>query len=50
MNRRHFFQSTLAAAVAYSLPVPRLYALDQAACAGQYSSRATRAMTMHVEC
>jgi FAD/FMN-containing dehydrogenase len=31
MNRRHFFQSTLAAAVAYALPVPRLYALDQAA-------------------
>jgi FAD/FMN-containing dehydrogenase len=31
MNRRHFFQSALAAAVAYSLPAPRLYALDQAA-------------------
>ena len=31
MNRRHFFKSTLAAAAAYSLPVPRLYALDQAA-------------------
>jgi FAD/FMN-containing dehydrogenase len=31
MNRRHFFQSSLAAAVAYALPVPRLYALDQAA-------------------
>jgi hypothetical protein len=31
MNRRHFVQSTLAAAVAYALPVPRLYALDQAA-------------------
>ncbi|HTL50416.1 MAG TPA: FAD-binding oxidoreductase [Steroidobacteraceae bacterium] len=31
MNRRHFFQSTLAAAVAYALPAPRLYALDQAA-------------------
>lgn len=31
MNRRHFVQSTLAAAVAYALPAPRLYALDQAA-------------------
>jgi len=31
MNRRHFFQSSLAAAVACALPVPRLYALDQAA-------------------
>jgi FAD/FMN-containing dehydrogenase len=31
MNRRHFFQSSLAAAVAYALPAPRLYALDQAA-------------------
>ena len=31
MNRRRFFQSTLAAAVAYALPAPRLYALDQAA-------------------
>ena len=31
MNRRHFFQSTLAAAVAYALPAPRLLALDQAA-------------------
>jgi FAD/FMN-containing dehydrogenase len=31
MNRRHFFQSSLAAAVAYALPSPRLYALDQAA-------------------
>jgi FAD/FMN-containing dehydrogenase len=31
MNRRHFFQSTLAAAVAYALPAPRLYALDQTA-------------------
>ena len=31
MNRRHFFQSTLAAAVAYALPAPRLYALDQSA-------------------
>jgi hypothetical protein len=31
MNRRHFFQSALAAAVAYSLPAPRLYALDAGA-------------------
>jgi hypothetical protein len=31
MNRRHFFQSSLAAAVAYALPAPRLYALDQTA-------------------
>jgi len=31
MNRRHFFQGSLAAAVAYALPAPRLYALDQAA-------------------
>jgi hypothetical protein len=31
MNRRRFFQSSLAAAVAYALPTPRLYALDQAA-------------------
>ena len=31
MNRRHFFQSSLAAAVACALPAPRLYALDQAA-------------------
>ena len=31
MNRRHFFQTTVAAAVAYSLPYGRLFALDQAA-------------------
>ena len=31
MNRRHFFQSSLAAAVAYALPSARLYALDEAA-------------------
>jgi hypothetical protein len=31
INRRVFFQSSLAAAVAYALPAPRLYALDQAA-------------------
>ena len=31
MNRRCFFQSSLAAAVAYALPTPRLYAVDQAA-------------------
>ncbi|MDP9199132.1 MAG: FAD-dependent oxidoreductase [Pseudomonadota bacterium] len=31
MNRRHFFQTSVAAAVAYSLPYGRLYALDQAA-------------------
>lgn len=31
INRRRFFQSSLAAAVAYALPAPRLYALDQAA-------------------
>jgi FAD/FMN-containing dehydrogenase len=31
MNRRHFFQSSLAAAVACALPGPRLHALDQAA-------------------
>jgi hypothetical protein len=31
INRRRFFQSSLAAAVAYALPVPRLFALDQAA-------------------
>ena len=31
MNRRRFFQSSLAAAVAYALPTPRLHALDQAA-------------------
>ncbi len=28
INRRRFFQSSLAAAVAYALPTPRLYALD----------------------
>ena len=31
INRRRFVQSSLAAAVAYALPAPRLYALDQAA-------------------
>ncbi len=31
INRRRFFQSSLAAAVACALPGPRLYALDQAA-------------------
>jgi FAD/FMN-containing dehydrogenase len=31
MNRRHFVHSTLAAAVAYALPAPRLFALDGAA-------------------
>jgi FAD/FMN-containing dehydrogenase len=31
MNRRHFVQGSLAAAVAYALPSPRLWALDQAA-------------------
>lgn len=31
LNRRRFFQSSLATAVAYALPTPRLYALDQAA-------------------
>jgi hypothetical protein len=31
INRRRFFQSSLATAVAYALPTPRLYALDQAA-------------------
>jgi FAD/FMN-containing dehydrogenase len=31
INRRHFVQSSLAAAVACALPAPRLYALDQAA-------------------
>jgi FAD/FMN-containing dehydrogenase len=31
MNRRRFFQSSLAAAVACALPGPRLWALDQAA-------------------
>jgi FAD/FMN-containing dehydrogenase len=31
MNRRRFFQTSLAAAVAYALPAPRLHALDQAA-------------------
>jgi FAD/FMN-containing dehydrogenase len=31
MNRRHFVQTSLAAAVAYALPAPRLWALDQAA-------------------
>ena len=31
LNRRRFFQSSLAAAVAYALPTPRLYAVDQAA-------------------
>ena len=31
MNRRHFFQSTVAAAVATALPWSRLYALDQEA-------------------
>jgi len=31
MNRRHFFQSSVAAAIAYSLPYGRLFALDQAA-------------------
>jgi FAD/FMN-containing dehydrogenase len=31
MNRRHFVGSTLAAAVAYALPAPRLFALDQSA-------------------
>jgi len=31
MNRRHFFQSSLAVAAAYALPAPRLWALDQSA-------------------
>ena len=31
INRRRFFQSSLAAAVAYALPAPRLWALDQVA-------------------
>ncbi len=31
IDRRRFVQSSLAAAVAYALPTPRLYALDQAA-------------------
>ncbi len=31
MNRRRFVQSSLGAAVAYALPTPRLYAVDQAA-------------------
>jgi len=31
MNRRRFFQSSLAAAVTYALPTPRLYAVDQVA-------------------
>jgi len=31
MNRRRFFQSSVAAAVAYALPAPRLFALAQAA-------------------
>ncbi len=31
MNRRHFFQSSVAAAVACALPYGRLYAVDQAA-------------------
>jgi FAD/FMN-containing dehydrogenase len=31
MNRRHFVQGSLAAAVAYALPAPRLWALDQTA-------------------
>jgi FAD binding domain/Berberine and berberine like len=31
INRRRFVQSSLAAAVAYALPTPRLFALDQAA-------------------
>ena len=31
IDRRRFFQSSLAAAVAYALPAPRLFALDQAA-------------------
>ncbi len=31
INRRRFFQSSLAAAIAYALPAPRLYALDQQA-------------------
>jgi hypothetical protein len=31
LNRRRFFQGSLAAAVAYALPAPRLYAVDQAA-------------------
>ncbi len=31
MNRRHFFQTSVAAAVAYALPYGRVYALDQAA-------------------
>ena len=31
LNRRRFFQSSLAAAVAYALPTPPLYAIDQAA-------------------
>jgi FAD/FMN-containing dehydrogenase len=31
INRRRFVQSSLAAAVAYALPAPRLYALDQTA-------------------
>ncbi|MGH8130090.1 MAG: FAD-binding oxidoreductase [Steroidobacteraceae bacterium] len=31
MNRRHFFHSSLAVAVAYALPYSRLFALDEAA-------------------
>jgi len=31
LNRRRFFQSSLAAAVAYTLPAPRVWALDAAA-------------------
>jgi FAD/FMN-containing dehydrogenase len=31
LNRRRFFQSSLAAAVAYALPTPPLYAVDQSA-------------------
>ncbi|HXV39896.1 MAG TPA: FAD-binding oxidoreductase [Steroidobacteraceae bacterium] len=31
LNRRRFFQSSVAAAVAYALPTPRLYAVDQVA-------------------
>ena len=31
INRRRFVQSSVAAAVAYALPAPKLHALDQAA-------------------
>ena len=31
INRRRFLQTSVAAAAAYALPQPRLYALDQAA-------------------